>query len=147
MSIGLFEEKMNRLKSNCEYGSFEYHDSSVTFSSVATEHFRNLARRQKYGVYIIRQLSSDKVLYIGKSGTIDRQGKFKGQDIPGRLKNVKGDVSANEWFTSLVNEKGALMIEYIFLETSPESPSLVEAILLQKYFNEHGCLPYRNKSF
>ena len=78
----------------------------------------------------------------------EQDGSFKGQDIPGRLRNVKGkDTTANQWFRTLVGEKGPLIIEYGLLTTVPKSPALIEAVLLQAHLNEHGCLPYRNRAF
>ncbi len=87
------------------------------------------------------------MLYIGKGGTLTREGLFKEQDIPGRLKAQRGDVDANEWFRRLVTENGSLVIEYVFLTAKPKSPALAESCLLQAYFNEHGCLPDCNSAF
>ena len=75
-------------------------------------------------------------------------GPLKKQDIPHRLKNVKGsDVYADQWFLELLVEKGALVVEYVFISEFPISPAFVEALLLQAFFNENSCLPYRNNSF
>lgn len=144
--IGSFEEEIAELKRICDHGSFEYNSSSLNFTTVVTSHFHSINQQKMYGVYVVRQRDTQEVLYIGKSGTIDSKGQFKGQDIPGRLKNVKGrDVSANKWFRDLFQERGPLVIEYIFLSTS-KSPAFVEATLIQAYLNEHHRLPYRNKS-
>lgn len=142
-----FENKLSDLKKKYEHGSFEYNDPSTNFRTIVTSHFRGISRKKKrYGIYIVRQKNTPEVLYIGKSGTIDSQGQFKGQDIPGRLKNVKGgNISADKWFRDLLQEKGPLVIEYIFLSTS-KSPAFVEAFLLQAYLNERHNLPYKNKS-
>jgi hypothetical protein len=146
MTIGHFEEEWESLKKDCEYGSLEYDDPSASAAKIIRGHFRNICRQEKYGVYVVRQQVSREVLYIGKGGTIKRDGGFKGQDIPGRLTNVKGNTTANEWFRSLVEEKGPLAVEYVFLTSVPRSPTFVEAVLLQAYLNEHGCLPYRNRA-
>lgn len=146
MNLKDFEELWVSLKNNQESGWFEYDDLSVSIREVVNSHFRKVIGIEKYGVYVIRQKDSDDVLYIGMSGTIDQSGNFKGQDIPKRLKNVKGgDVSANEWFKSVVEQNGAIRIEYVFLGKTPMSPALVEAELLQSILNSNGCLPSLNK--
>lgn len=123
-----------------------YSNLSKKFTDLTTSHFHKVRQREKYGIYIVRQRDTREVLYIGKSGTIDSRGQFRGQDIPKRLKNVKGnDIPANKWFQDLSQEKGPFVIEYIFLPPSM-SPALIEAVLLQAYLNEHHGLPYRNKS-
>ncbi len=143
--VGQFEEEWESLKKDCESGSFAYNKPSVSASGIISSHFHSIHRQEKYGVYLVRQQANGEVLYIGKSGTIKQNGSFKGQDIPGRLKNVKGNATANQWFTSLVEEKGPLTVEYVFLTGTPKSPALMEAVLLQAHLNEHGFLPYRNK--
>ena len=145
ITIGAFEDEIALLKKTCEHGFYEYNNLSKSFRTCTTSHFRSVKQQEKYGVYVVRQRDTQEVLYIGKSGTIDSQGEFKGQDIPGRLKNVKGgDVSADKWFRDILQERGPFVIEYIFLSTS-KSPAFIETGLLQAYLNEHHCLPYKNK--
>jgi hypothetical protein len=148
MKIRSFEEELDCLKNEHIHGRFEYSDRKIAFKSLVTFHFGNIHEMEKHGFYIIRQKSTGGVLYIGKAGAIMQDGFFKEQDVPRRLKNVKGgDLDADKWFSSLLEEKGALVIEYVFLGKSPISPSFAEALLLQAYFNEKGCLPIRNKAF
>lgn len=147
MKTSCFEEEWESLKEYCECGSLEYDDPSASASEIIKEHFGSIHRQRKYGVYVIRQQVSREVLYIGKGGTVWRDGSFKKQDIPGRLTNVKGNTTANEWFRDIFREKGALAIEYVFLASVPRAPALVEAVLLQAFLNEHGCLPCFNKAF
>lgn len=144
MAIRTIEEELSDLKKANKHGSFVYASSSETFSSVCNNHFRHIKKIDKHGVYIIRQKSTNQVLYIGKGGTINDQGVFKRQDIPGRLTNRKGKISSNEWFKTLLSEKGVLVIEYLFLNKIPMSPAFVESVLLQSYLNEYGQLPNRN---
>jgi hypothetical protein len=136
MRIGKFEEEWESLKRRCENGAFDYTDSSRSVIEIINAHFHDVRSKKKYGVYVVRQ-----------SGTIVQHGRFKGQDILARLKNTKGKVASVHWFASLVEEKGPLVFEYAFFAPTPESPALTEAVLLQAYLNEHGCLPYRNKAF
>ncbi len=143
MNIARFEEEWESLTKRYEHGSFTYDGSSPARRIIASA-FSKVQRQNKYGVYVFRQRDTREVLYIGRSGTIEGGGNFKGQDLPERLANVKGKISADKWFSSLANEKGQLVIEYVFLDLKPESPALVESCLLQAYLNERGCLPYRN---
>ncbi len=146
MNIGRFEEEWESLTKRYEHGSFTYDGSSSARSLIASE-FGKVRRQSKYGVYVFRQGDTREVLYVGKAGTIERVGTFKKQDIPHRLANTKGnDISADDWFSSLAKEKGPLIIEYVFLDSKPESPTLVESRLLQAYLNERDSLPYRNNA-
>jgi hypothetical protein len=123
-------------------------DRNVSFKTVVKNHFHKIHSDEKHGVYVIRQKTTGLVLDIGKAGAIMQDGYIKDQDVPRRLKNVKGgDMNADQWFLDLLDEAGALEIEYVFLGKSPISPSFAEALLLQAFFNEYGCLPIRNKAF
>ena len=87
------------------------------------------------------------MLYVSKGGMIKQARSSGGQDIPGRLTNVKGkDIPADEWLRSPIRETGPLVIVYGLFAAVPRSPALVEALLLQAHLNEYGCLPYRNKA-
>ena len=150
IAVSSFEDELTLLKKDFKHDNYEYRDPSTSFSDGIDSHFKdrypNIRKEKKYGVYLVRQRDSKEVLYVGKGGTVDSQGHFKGQDILRRLKNVKTrDVYADDWFRSLLQEKGHLVIEYIFLPIS-KSPAFVEAALLQAYLNEHHRLPYKNKS-
>jgi len=146
ITVGPFEDEIASLKKTCGHGSYEYSNPSESFRTCTTLHFRRVKRQERYGVYVVRQRDTQEVLYIGKGGTINLQGQFKGQDVPRRLKNVKGgDIFADKWFGDLLQEKGPLIIEYIFLPKS-KSPAFVEAALIQAYLNEHHRLPYKNRS-
>lgn len=146
LNLGHPDELIIELKENFMHGSYEYDNPSESFKRCTTLHFRNVRKQLKYGVYIIRQMDTKEILYIGKGGTIDSKGIFKYQDVPKRLKNVKErDTSADIWFKNLLQDKGPLFIEYIFLPKSM-SPALVETTLLQAFLNQYGRLPYKNKS-
>jgi hypothetical protein len=60
----------------------------------------------------VRQRDSKEILYIGKSGTIDSDGDFKGQDISERLMNVreKESKNADDWFGDIVKEGAIITI-------------------------------------
>ena len=144
INVGSYEDEIDLLKNTYKHDSYEYRNPSDSFKTCTSSHFKGVTRQERYGVYIVRHRDTQEVLYIGKGGTIDSQGKFKKQNIPTRLKNVKeGNISADKWFRNLLQEKGSLIIEYIFLSTS-KSPAFVEAALLQAYLNEYHRLPYKN---
>jgi len=82
IAVGPFEDEIASLKKTCEHGSYEYGNPPESFRTCTTLHFRSVKRQERYGVYVVRQRETREVLYIGKSGTIDSQGQFKGQDIP-----------------------------------------------------------------
>lgn len=101
------------------------------------------------GVYIIRN-PRNKVVYISKGGTIKNDGKFVGQDVPGRLKNVRrSNVSPQRWSNDLAWRNGR-KLAVGFLLIDPEElivPAYVEACLLQAYREENESLPDENYHF
>jgi hypothetical protein len=144
MEIQKFENQLDLLKKNHDHGSFVMADLNVPSNTVITDHFRQFKGHQ-YGVYIVRQKITQHILYIGKAGTINQKGVFGKQDIPKRLKNVKGNNKpSNIWFLEMMEAYGRLIVEYILLNETPHSPALVEGILLQAYLNENDRLPEKN---
>lgn len=141
-----FQDSWSWLCQSRPHGGFTYSGDPESFGSLVNKHFAKYAQDRIFGVYVIRSTRTSEVLYVGKAGAVMFSGEFKSQDIPRRLKNVKeNDMPAEEWFSSLLAEKGNLTIEYLALDTKPISPSLAERLLLQAYLNQHGSLPYRNK--
>ena len=103
-----------------------------------------------YGVYVIRSVLDNVVLYIGKGGTINTDGYFKTQTLLGRLQASRGKkdeqtIKAPDWFTSLVSKYGQIKIQYFILDKK-HSPGFIETVLLQSYLNGYGKLPIENKS-
>ena len=141
-----FELALEQLKETHPHGSFAYDNPAHSFREVVSAHFRSVLYLEQHGFYLVRQRETGEVLYIGKGGTVDADGRLKNQDVRGRLRNTKGRLGANDWARSLVEEKGAFVVEYIFLTMVPRSPAFVEATLLQEYLNANGRLPYRNKA-
>ncbi len=134
------------LKENYDSAEFTYLDTGTSFRKVANTHFARPAT-PLYGVYIVRQQSSGTIIYIGKGGTVTQSGKYKGQDILGRLINVRGDsISADIWFGEVAAKYGAITVEYHVLRP-PLAPAFVEAALLQAFLSEFQELPLLNKSF
>jgi hypothetical protein len=145
ITFDTFEQRLTKWKEDFRLGSFTYADPATRFESAVVKHFGKVDGKV-YGVYIVRKLDTREVVYIGKGGTIDQQGQFKDQDLPVRLRNSRGKISANQWFRELVEERGALVVEYLVVE-APVTPAYVEATLLQAYFVEHKRLPPKNKEW
>lgn len=140
--FGAIEDLLDTWKCQFKHGCFTYDDTTVRFTSVVDAHFGKSSGRA-YGVYIIRQRDTWGILYIGKGGTIGGDGQFKGQDVPGRLRNVRGDIGSDMWFRDLLHAMGPLVVEYLILEP-PASPAYAEVVLLQAYLTEHQRLPMKN---
>lgn len=139
---------LERCKRKFRHGTFSYTDASASFEQQVAEHFGDVVGRV-YGVYLIRRRHDRAILYIGKGGTIGADGQFKRQDVPGRLRNVRGkdsrgkDIRSDRSFRELLQEEGPLDIEYVVLAL-PVTPAYVEVALLQAYLAEYGRLPPRN---
>src|SRR5260221_3429383 len=108
---------------------------------------------EQAGVYYILMLRKGKIelVYIGASGTINQQGKFRSQLLRGRLNNKQNSMKRQQFFEEIMlqNEIEALDI-YWFVTVDKNYqhiPSYVEALLMQKHFEIYGCLPEWNKSF
>jgi hypothetical protein len=147
MTDSKFELEWNQICGGQSHDSFEYTTATSSILKTIRSHFSKRDRKH-YGVYAVRSRSSTGgVLYVGKAGTVRRDGGFKGQDLPGRLMNVRGKESSKTWFSELCDKNGPLIIEYILLESTPISPALAESRLLQAFLNENGRLPCKNTSF
>jgi hypothetical protein len=105
------------------------------------------------GVYCIYCLCGGKVdlVYIGKSGTMLSNGKFKDQLLNKRLNNKQDGMYRQQFFEQKLVEDGndALDIYWYvtFDKDNQDIPSYVEGILLQRYFEIHRRLPEWNKEY
>ncbi|MBI1815912.1 MAG: hypothetical protein HYR72_13110 [Deltaproteobacteria bacterium] len=148
-----FEEEWQRLREIGVHGYFEYAHASERWSKAVDGHFATVRVPDKYGVYLVRRVEDSEIIYVGRGGSIDSNGRFKEQAIPGRLKAPRRDrirrcdIPANRWFLDLRAAEGALRIEYIILGKVPKSPALAEALLLQAFLDKHGILPRYNNVF
>jgi len=149
-SSATVERVLDQWKRRSAFQSLIYADPAKSFKSEVRAHFSNGAAKI-YGVYIVRELETREIVYIGKGGTVDGRGHFKGQDVPSRLRNTRGkdgtgkDIPADQWFQELCRSRGALLIEYLALEP-PVAPAYVEAALLQAYLAQYRRLPPKNRS-
>lgn len=141
-----FPKTWQSLKNQCVHGEFEYLPQDLSFRKTVREHFSNITLDDLHGVYVVRRMNNNEILYIGKAGTVNVKGQFRSQDLPSRLTNRRGSESSEIWFKRMVEEEGAIMVEYVILSVSPHSPAFVEATLLQAFLNQENKLPRYNKS-
>lgn len=145
--MSAFDDLWMQLVASATSGSFNYRTSDGLFRSAVDGHFRDAGIADRFGVYVVRRIEDNEVLYIGKAGTIAPDGKFKSQGVRGRLKAVRGVVQSDVWFANICGECGAFRVDYLFLSPSPLSPALAEAKLLQEFLNKNGHLPRYNRAF
>ena len=124
------------------------------WKATVTDHFKNILKPH-FGIYILRNCK-DEVLYVGKGGTVKQDGKRGKQNVPGRLKNVRGkdkdtrkDISSQKWMQDIVKKYGRVKIECLLFDPDKFlAPAFAEACLLQGYRNENqGKLPPKNNSY
>lgn len=103
-----------------------------------------------YGVYCIYANSvNGELLYIGKGGTINFDGTFKGQQLRKRLNNSQHKQRRENYFVERMKSEhlGILIIKWYILKDSSILPAFLEAMLIQAYFEKNKKLPRWNKSF
>jgi hypothetical protein len=107
----------------------------------------------KPGVYYILRLAKGKVelVYIGKSGTIMQDGRFKDQLLRGRINNKQNGMKRQEYFTLKIEQENIDVLDiYWFVtmdDTYKDLPGYVEGLLMQRFYELNGMLPEWNKDF
>jgi hypothetical protein len=105
------------------------------------------------GVYIIYRLAKDRLdlVYIGKSGTVTQNGRFKEQLLRSRINNKQEGIKRQKFFDKKMKyEKidGLDIYWYVtFDKNHKDLPGYVEGLIMQRYFDVHGELPPWNKEF
>jgi len=105
------------------------------------------------GVYCIFRLSRGLInlVYIGKAGTVTRDGNFKEQMLRGRLNNKQEGIKRQDFFIQKIVEEDIDALDiywYVtFDKTNQDLPGYVEGLLLQRYFELNGKLPQWNHDF
>ena len=123
-----------------------------TFTFNLGERIQDVVRKEnvpdEYGAYIVFDPPSQ-VLYIGRSGTMLKDGSFQRQALRSRLTNRQGKLSRQQFFEMMLSERQlqGLLFEWFitFDETSRTLPCLAESQLLQVYFECNGKLPPYNE--
>lgn len=106
------------------------------------------------GIYLIyRKIKSKRELvYIGMAGTMKQNAKFGSQMLRGRI-NAKYEkkIYRQQYYTDRMIAEGIDRLDFVWYVTFNEEvkdiPAYVEAVLMQEYFEEHGCLPLWNREF
>jgi hypothetical protein len=105
------------------------------------------------GVYLVYRLAGGKIdiVYIGKSGTIQQNGKPKDQGLRKRLNNTHQGLNRQDYFNKKIEEENIEALDiywYVTFDTDCQDlPSFVEGLLIQKYFDLYGQLPVWNLEF
>jgi hypothetical protein len=105
------------------------------------------------GVYYILRLARGKIdlVYIGKSGTMQQNGKFKDQGLQGRINNKQEGMKRREYFEKKCKEEkidGLDIYWFVTVDnTVRDLPGFVEGLLLQRYYEKYGVLPSWNKDY
>jgi hypothetical protein len=110
----------------------------------------NLNVDSKYGVYVIYNPLNNKIVYIGKSGTIKNDGTFEDQNLNGRLLASRGNTTSHKYFTSKMNQYNFKALNfYVFYTKKANPPAYIEALSLHQYFkrNSYKSLPMFNQEF
>lgn len=104
-----------------------------------------------YGVYIIYANTVEgEILYIGKSGTLEKDGTYKKQNLRERINNKQSGKKRRLFFKEILDSDPSLkklVIEWFIIDEKKILPAYVEACLVQEYFEKKGKLPCQNKSF
>jgi len=107
----------------------------------------------KPGVYYFLRLRKGKVelVYIGKSGTMLQNGKFRNQLLKSRLNNKQGGLKRQIYLDLKLEDEtiDALDIYWFvtFDENHQDLPGFVEGVLLQRFYENSGRLPEWNQEF
>lgn len=105
------------------------------------------------GVYYIVRLAKGRVelVYIGKSGTITRNGQFKEQLLKGRINNKQDGMKRQDFFDKKMIEENIDGLDIYWFVTMDKSnndlPGYVEGLLIQRFIEVQGRLPLWNKDF
>jgi len=107
------------------------------------------------GVYVISTQvpRGEKVVYVGKSGSMLKDGTFGDQRLRGRINNKHNSNETRQFYFSrkLLEDSNIICLKiswYVtFDENNQEIPAFVEAQLLQSFFANTGRLPEWNEKF
>lgn len=106
----------------------------------------------KPGIYLIYSSANieNKLVYVGKAGTLKNNGDFRKQKLQGRLKAKQSGKSRQKYFTEIIEVNKYTNLEIFwfvtFYEENKTLPSLVENEILQQYFDLYFVLPKLNKT-
>ncbi len=105
------------------------------------------------GVYYIFQLARGRVelVFIGKSGTLLQDGDFNNHLLKTSLNSNRGGMENQAFFEQKIQDEGIDALDIYWFVTFDKHhrdlPGFVEGVIMQHYFDVHGCLPPWNKEF
>lgn len=103
-----------------------------------------------YYIYCLHRGIID-LVYIGKSGMMLSNGKFKDQLLNKRLNNRQDGMHRQKSFEQKLMEEGSDALDIYrhvtFDEKNQDIPSYVKGLLLQHYFEIYERLPEWNKDY
>ena len=124
------------------------------FSVLPNESINEVVSREKLpdapGIYIIFPCDDlERPLYIGRAGTINTDGSWKGQKLRGRMTMKQGGMSRRKFFCRLMADRGLSGLTVLWFVTHNQDnkilPAMAEIELLQAHYSQYGCLPALNK--
>lgn len=106
------------------------------------------------GVYMFSSVKGkhDILQYVGSSGSMQQNGKFKGQMMRGRINNkMNSKQTRAQFFNAYFKKEDIDFIRIDWYNTYDDEyfdlPKYVEACMLQEYISLFGKLPPWNNSF
>ena len=108
---------------------------------------------EAHGVYLVHDAArdgSDRVQYVGRSGTMHRDGTLSRQTLRKRLTNRQRGMDRERFFRQFMDRHAIEVLEFEWFATfggrARVLPALAEMVLLQAHFDEQGVLPAMNRS-
>lgn len=141
------DEALRAYRSRFETGRFAFRPGDALRAAVARADVP-----EAHGVYLIRTDHEDApaaTMYIGRSGTMHRDGTLSRQTLRGRLANRQRGMNRESYFLQYMERHGIAALEFEWFVTfggpARTLPSLAEKVLLQAHFDRHGALPPMNR--
>jgi hypothetical protein len=104
------------------------------------------------GIYLICGTKGEtaRLMYIGKAGTLKKDGSFRDQMLCGRLSAKQEGISRQKFYQEKMAELQLDHLLFYWFVTFNSGiriiPAKAEADLIQKYFDDNGYLPPWNVS-
>lgn len=105
------------------------------------------------GVFYILRLSKGHVdlVYIGKSGTLKQNGKFKNQLLNKSLNNEQNGTKRQDFFNQKMVQEDIDGLDIYWFVTQDKNhhdlPEYVEGTILQRFYEVYGRLPEWNGEY
>ena len=128
-----------------KHGSFELRKGEKIHSRAREEHVP-----KEPGVYLIFDSQGGKLLYIGRAGTLCRNGTFKDHMLIDRLSATRKGIGGQKFYERKMAELQLDALVFYWFVTWADNvriiPAKAKADLLQACIDEHGYLPEWNEA-